>query len=154
MIVLLCVRIFIVCVCKQVDPNLITSQAPLIGIFLIQCSGDMCLSAQTPKLSFFSSQLCVYRLLFLAYILMPSVWNVITPDRSFSCRSCPGLVRCSDYQPPQTILNSLSHFSSDGLLAVETLGCAALCLSDRFKLSPWPLWLGMTLRFHAIFVSG
>jgi len=68
-----------------------------------------------PKAQLLSSQLCVYHFLFMSYILMPSVWNVITPDRSFSCHSCPGLVRCSDYQPPRPFwlaeLNSLSHFN-------------------------------------------
>lgn len=47
---------------------------------------------------------------------MASVWNVITLDGSFSCCSCPGLVRCSDYQPPRPFwlaeLNPLqSHFN-------------------------------------------
>lgn len=105
--------------------------------------------------------MCVYHLLFLFYILMASVWNVITLDGSFSCRSCPGLVRCSDYQPPQTILTCWIESTSvslqqkvniDRLLAMDILGWGSLCLSDGFKLSPSPLWLGMTLWFHALSV--
>lgn len=79
----------------------------------------MWLSTQTPKLSFLvlhHSCVYVYHLLFLFYILMASVWNMITLEGSFSCRSCPGLVRCPDYQPPRPFwlaeLNPLqSHFN-------------------------------------------
>ncbi len=63
----------------------------------IQCSGDIwhSYSTQASKLSF----VVVHWNLGVPYVLMASVsvWNVIRLDGSFSCCSCPGSVRCSDY---------------------------------------------------------
>lgn len=79
----------------------------------IQCSGDILhsYSTQASKLSF----VVVHRNLGVPYVLMASVWNVIRLDGSFSCHSCPGSVRCSDYHPPQTILTGWIESTSVSL---------------------------------------